>query len=131
MNELLGLLKVYSAIPNLSQEPYKEDFFNIFTKAFNEGFCAYNVRVDYEKQKYVKSKKQKPKIYGSDIWQYAVDNNWVNSDISIDNKRYQNINLVITWWDEWIYAWIRSPLLGKKRKRKKVEDEMTSLHNNG
>jgi|GEM_PF-5056989 len=79
---------------NIRQEPYRSDLFNIFRDAYKKGFCGTTKR---------------PLISGDSIWSYARHTGWVHPENQTLKKRYEDIHVVQTWWDEWSYTWDRNP----------------------
>ena len=42
---------------------------------------------------------------GDSIWHYARPHGWCHSEMWGDEPRYGQIHAVMTWRDEWTYAW--------------------------
>ena len=86
---------------------YKDLYFRIFQKAYESGFCAsLSYRLIY-KQKGVLMEwiHTKPLVSGDSIWHYALQQGWCRFEMRGDESRYKQIQTVMTWWDEWTYAW--------------------------
>ena len=86
---------------------YKGLYFSIFREAYESRFCAplsYNRRPvpgGWDKDWIY----ARPLVTGDSIWHYAKEQDWVNSEIKGNDRRYEQIDLVRTWWNEWTYAW--------------------------
>ncbi len=106
--EILELLKINERAA-ITQSSYKRDFFKVFSHAYRAGFCIPGSRFDEELRVNVQCKLQRPLVRGDAIWAYAKKQGWVHSEMESDEKRYKQIALVQTWWDEWTYAWSHHP----------------------
>lgn len=109
LNDVLELLRNYEDVIWIGQENYKNDFFRIFSTAYRTGFCNPAIRIDKERLLHVHCKSQRPLLRGDAIWAHARKQGWVHSEMTANEKRYTDINLVMTWWDEWVYAWNQNP----------------------
>jgi hypothetical protein len=105
-------LKLYEDV-SIRQEPYKGDFFRIFADAYRSGYCTPGYRPDAEKMHLVLCRAQRPQISGDVIWNRAKSQGWVHGGMTGREKRYDDIEMVRLWWDEWTYAWKHS---GPRRK---------------
>ena len=105
LKEIMSLLRLYEGVTYIGQEPYKGDFFRIFAEAYRNGYCTVGHRYDVEKDHLVPCKAQRPLISGDAIWSFAVNQGWVHAEMRGHEKRYCDIAMVQTWWDEWTYAW--------------------------
>ncbi len=101
---------------------YKSLYFRIFREAYEGGFCAplsYNFR-------FVPGGGQidwiyaRPLVTGDSIWKYAQEHGWVHSEMELTERRYEQIQTVQTWWDEWTYAW--HELMYKARRYRTIEE---------
>ena len=70
----------------VGQEPYKRDFFKLFTKAFNAGFLN---RESRDSEYYLSADRLTDVIASRDA---AV----------LDSETWNNLQ---TFWEEWTYAW--------------------------
>lgn len=87
---------------------YKEIYFHIFKEAYESGFCwplRYTQRFFPDGTIRIEWIHTKPKVSGDSIWYYAVEQSWCHFGMSGNEQRYQQIQTVMTWWDEWTYAW--------------------------
>lgn len=109
LQEVLNLLQLYEGVGFIGQKPYKDDFFRVFSAAFRTGFCLPHFRVDPRTGVHHYFKCQRPLVDGETIWSYARSQGWVHAKMNGNEKRYRDIDMVRTWWDEWIYAWQRNP----------------------
>ncbi len=114
VSQVLDLLKEYEDVDYIGQESYKSDFFAIFSDAYRSGFCSPGYRIDNESNKLVLCKSQRPLVSGDTIWSYAIEHGWVDAEMHPTEKKYRDIHMVKTWWDEWVYAWNRNPPQGGK-----------------
>ena len=110
LNDVLNLLREFDDVVSIEQEPYKDQFFEIFSIAYRTDFCTPKRRIDRERLRSVQCKSQRPLISSDTIWAHAKKHDWVDSRRTTDDDaRYRNIRSVMTWWDEWVYAWDRNP----------------------
>lgn len=123
LNRILGLLKGFEEVDYIGQEPYKGKFFALFSDAFRSGFCFPGRRFDEQRDRFVSCKSQRPLISGDAIWEYAKSHRWVHCEMTGQEKRYRNLEIVRTGWDEWIYAWQHYPPPRKYVRRTRVENE--------
>jgi hypothetical protein len=107
LHQILELLKCYEEVTYIGQESYKGDFFKVFAEAYRNGYCAIGERFDVKKGHWVPCKAQRPRISGEAIWSFAERHKWVHAEMTGEEKRYSDIQMVKTWWDEWTYAWKR------------------------
>src|SRR6266478_4408913 len=98
LHRILHLLKIYEEVDSIGQGPYKRDFFKIFADAYRSGYCTPGYRADKEKGCFVRCKAQRL-ISGDAIWAYAKSQGWVHAEITHDEKRSRDIEMVKTWWD--------------------------------
>jgi hypothetical protein len=117
MNQIMLLLEHYDDVTDVGQEPYKSDFFKIFANAFCAGFCLPSERFSTNSNLYVRCKSQRPLVSGDTIWFFAKDQGWLKAEIGENENRYENILRIMTWWDEWTYAWSRNPPARKRKAR--------------
>ena len=92
---------------NVAIHQYKGLYFSIFREAYENRFCAplsYNRRPirDGWQIDWIYAR---PLVTGDSIWRYARQQGWVDSEMKGTEKRYEQIDTVRTWWDEWTYAW--------------------------
>ena len=113
--KIMALLEAYEPVTNIGQEPYKADFFAVFSEAFKCGLCTKQFRVDEVKKRIVSSKLQRPLISGDTIASHARKCGWVSS-ADDESKRQQDLETIRLWWDEWSYAWNR-PVSKRKYAR--------------
>ena len=73
----------------IGQEPYKGDFFRLFSQAHRNG--------------YIESSSS-PRLTGDALRDILVTR-WFDDDESLNEKRKDLLNLLLTKWDEWRYAW--------------------------
>lgn len=99
-------------------DQYKSLLFNIFADAYRSGFCYPSYRFDEKRGRVVKCKSQRPLVCGETIWNYAKQEGWVHGEMMANEKRYQDIQRVMTWFEEWAYAWDR-PRPRRKYTRKR------------
>jgi hypothetical protein len=118
LEKLLGLLSAYESVDSIRQESYKSAFFKVFADAYRSGFCWPGDRFDEATDRFVQCKTQRPLISGDAIWLFAKDKGWVRSEMPECDKRNRDIELLRTWWDEWVYAWNRHPPPRKYVRRK-------------
>jgi hypothetical protein len=101
---------------------YKSLYFSIFREAYESGFCAplsYRLRPQRDGYR-IEWINAKPLVTGDSIWFYAKEKGWVHSEMKGTEIRYQQINTVRTWWNEWTYAWHQ--LMYKTRCHQRIED---------
>jgi len=120
LHEIMRLLKLYEEVTYIGQEPYKGDFFKVFAEAYRSGYCTLGYRYDEEKDRLVQCKAQRPLISGDAIWSFAKKQGWVHAEMMGEEKRYCDIEMVRTWWDEWVYAW-KHPVPRRKYVRRRSE----------
>ena len=106
---------------NVAIAQYKDLYFSIFREAYEGGFCAplsYRKRLlkDTYRLEWIPAK---PQITNDSIWQYAKEDGWVHSEMEGTERRYQQIEMVRTWWNEWTYAWHQ--LMHKTRCHETIE----------
>lgn len=98
LKKILDFLKLHETNSGIQQTFYKNDLFRIFADAFQKGLCTRpansSSRIEY--------------LTEDKIWYYAVSSEWINNDCEPDH-RYPNIKAVMTWWQEWTFAWQRYP----------------------
>lgn len=110
---------------DITQRPYKDDFFKVFREAYKSGFCCWLRYYVYTDNGQIEPIHTKPIVRGGSIWSYACETEWVNVEMNPGEDRYKRIHLVMDWWDAWTFAW--EQLEYKKRKhRDKVRPEHTS-----
>ena len=68
----------------------------------------------------VRCKSQRPLVDRDAIWRHARKAEWVHPEMTDDDKRFRDIQLVMTWWEEWAYAW---DFTLPKRKHNRKHDE--------
>lgn len=98
-NEILDKIEEYikeeldPAFPRgiLFQEPYKSDYFKLFTAAYDNHYFDIN---------------SNPRLTGQAIKDY-FSIRWHDRDNK--EKCYVKLNLLINMWDEWIYAFDHMP----------------------
>lgn len=110
----------------IHQGSYKSLYFQIFQEAYESGFChplSYNLHA--KKDGFLRGWIfARPLITGDSIWDYAKKQGWVHSQMKGGEKRYKQIEIVRTWWDEWTYAWIQ--LMHKTRLYRTIEEPSTN-----
>ena len=116
LGEVLSLLRMYEGVLSIRQGSYKEDFFKVFVDAFHAKFCVATERFDVASGRMVRCKNQRPLITPDSIWSYAKDHDWCHAEMTVDEKRYRNIQMVMTWWEEWTYAWERNPPKPRRKR---------------
>lgn len=94
---------------SITQTCYKQDFFKIFKAAYQEGFCGYTWRNDLETGRVVQRPNQLSPITGDAIVDHAKERGFVDSEMGGKPKNVEDLTLLRTWWDEWIFAWGRHP----------------------
>ncbi|GDY10227.1 hypothetical protein LBMAG52_37150 [Planctomycetia bacterium] len=120
LRQILGLLQTYEYVGNIEQRSNKIECFEIFCEAYRAGYCVPRYS---KKDMGVLCKSQRPIICGQTILDYAKREGWVYSDVDGEReadeneRRYQIIETVRYWWDEWTYAWDHAPLR-RRYKRK-------------
>ncbi len=117
LTQIMDVLRVYDFVKNIGQGPYKDDLFKIFEDAFRAGFCEPGYRFDTNTHEYVRCQSQRPLISGEAIWLFAEAQAWVHAEMDGSDKKYEDIQQVSTWWDEWTYAWSRYPSARKLKRR--------------
>jgi hypothetical protein len=117
LTRIMELLNRYEDVINIGQDEYKGDFFKIFADAYRSGFCVPRYRLDRDVKRSIRCKSQRPLVSGDAIWSFAKNRDWVHSEMSGTEKRYEDIRRVMTWWDEWTYAWLRNPPTRRYRGR--------------
>ena len=83
---VIELLRRYKDVGSIHQEPYKGDFFKLFAAAFNSGLMASPQPAGY---------------LSADALSHVI----VERDPDVaEDKIFPN---VLTFWQEWTYAWQR------------------------
>ncbi|TWT98546.1 hypothetical protein [Stieleria varia] len=124
LDQIFDLLKGYEDVVSVEQEPYKQDFFRVFSEAYRAGYCWPSYRVDEERDRLVQSKVQRPMIFGDTIWEHARALGLIDADSTARNsKMYFHLTSLTVWWDEWTYAWNRNP--PPRRYRRKHPDNVS------
>jgi hypothetical protein len=119
--KIMKLLENYEEVAYIGQEPYKGDFFKVFAEAYRSGHCTFRYRSDFEKDRLVPCKAQPPFIIsGEKIWSVAKSQGWVHANMTQEEKRYRDIKMLMTWWDEWVYAW-KHPVPRRKYVRQRPD----------
>jgi hypothetical protein len=106
---VIELLQRYECVQGITQEPYKGDFFKVFSNAYRAGFCTVRRRFDPTSGRMVVCKVQRPLVSRDAIWAAAKNLAWIHGEMDPSEKRYCDIKLVCSWWNEWTYAWDRNP----------------------
>lgn len=102
---LRRILEVLELCEDANIHQAEDTLFDVFKDAYQSGFCNPRFRFDEERGRHVPCKSQRPRVLGDTIWSYAKAQGWVHAEMSGEEKRYQDIELVRIWWDAWIYAW--------------------------
>jgi hypothetical protein len=92
---------------NVDIGQYKDLYFQIFREAYESGFCVpLSYRLIYKGDGVLTEWIHgKPLASGDSIWHYSLQQGWCHSDMCGNEQRYKQIQIVMTWWDEWTCAW--------------------------
>lgn len=107
LSDILEYLELNKDV-SLAQEPYKHDFFSIFSRAFRAGYCTVGRRLDRTAREYIACDFQRPIINGTAIREFLVGKQWIERGDESSN-RYLMTEAIRKWWDEWTYAWENCP----------------------
>lgn len=123
LRQILGLLQAFEDVDCIAQESYKSMFFKVFVDAFVRRYCTPSYRESPERNRLIPCKEQRPLISGDVIWAFAKTQGWVHAEMRGDEKRYCDIQTVMTWWDEWVYAWKHPiPTIQSLNRKKRRQD---------
>lgn len=89
------------------QEPYKQDFFEIFYAAHKNHHCGWSGKERYKRAR--KRRKTAPSMAA-----YVVSGNsireYLDGKIKMTQRHKDTIDDLTTWWDNWTYAWDNHPV---------------------
>jgi len=103
--KVLDLLKEHEG-RSFSQSDIMEDFFRVFLKAYDKGYCCpltCNFDARTRENEWV-WREGKSSIRGPSIWEYAKKHGWIDSTTSTEDERYEDIDRVMEWWEAWTFA---------------------------
>lgn len=89
-----------------SQSDSIEDFFRVFLKAYDRGYCCpltCNFDARTRENRWVWPKGEFS-IGGPSIREYAKRHGWIDSPTSTKDDRHEDIDRVTEWWEAWTFA---------------------------